>query len=73
MEVIESLTSAENNPEAHEQAGRKKENSNRPSQFAAYAPPSDKEDNSVKHENSQPAAQQGTGEKKTGAHLDIIA
>jgi hypothetical protein len=71
LEIIESLTSPENNPEAGEQGSQKK------GQAKSSAPKNEKETAEPKEEPLSASAlspeQQSTYQKKVGNHLDILA
>jgi hypothetical protein len=75
LEIIESLTSAENNPEAGEQAtqkkGQSKSNVSKNEKEKAGAAEEPEEEPSLA--STQSPDQQPTGEKKVGNHLDILA
>lgn len=72
LEVIESLTSAENNPQANEQAGGNKEQAKRQQQGEEIAPPGEETGEPTDTQNT-PSDQQQPGEKKLGTHFDILA
>jgi hypothetical protein len=73
MEIIESLTSVENNPDGSEQTEKKKEQPKPAQQKNKIAPPAAESGAEQPGEEAQPPDQSEPKDKRIGGRLDMLA